>query len=360
MLLKALRLSEFRNYLHLNINFSRPKNIFLGDNGQGKSNLLEAIYLTSHFKSFRSHKLSQLIRYGQIQFHIQGDFFYSDLKHELSIAYSGDKKEILWDNKKLKNQREHRLKHFCIFFSNKDIELATESAQTRRQFFDSFLSLISPEYNQSLTTYLSAIKQKNRELQSGVYSGLWDKNIVEEGTKITNARINFIYRIKTRFNTIYNQLLKQNDFIGDFRYLSRKQIPIKSPISRETFYQSLKKSKQAELSSKKTVFGPHQDDVEFIANSISLREIASQGQMKLYIYALKLTIYHYWRHRMRTPPTILLDDIFADLDEKRIAYLFDSLRTCHQVFITCANLNLVKDHTQDFDIYKVSNGQVQK
>ncbi len=359
MILSGLRLSHFRNYEYLDLKFPHSKNIFFGSNGHGKTNLLEAIYLTSYFKSFRAHKLSNLIRRGEEQFQVQGKFLQSNLTHELSITYSEKKKEILWNEKKIKSQKQHLLNRFCLLFSNKDIELATQSASIRRQFFDNFLSLISPEYQKSLKIYSNAIKQKERELQQGSSSKLWDKSIVEEGTKITNARINFIEKISIPFNNILKNLLRQDNFTGSLSYLGQKKISLKKPILKEKFYEILISHKKKELMKRRTLFGPHQDDIEFVVSNTPLREMASHGQMKLYVYALKLTIYYYWSRRMKKHPVILLDDIFADLDEERISYFFETIGKCEQVFITCANINLIKNFTANFNIHTVKNGNIQ-
>ena len=277
----------------------------------------------------------------------------------MSITYSEKKKEILWNEKKIKSQKQHLLNSFCLLFSNKDIELATQSSSFRRQFFDNFLSLISPEYQKSLKIYLNAIKQKEKELGRGTLSKLWDQNIVEEGTKIINARINFIEKINFPFNNILKNLLRQNNFNGRLCYLLQKKINLDKPILKEKFYETLIKHQKKELFKRRTLFGPHRDDIEFVVDKTSLREIASHGQIKLYIYALKLTIYYYWSHRMQRHPMILLDDIFADLDEERISYFFEAIGKCEQVFITCANLNLIKNFTKDFKIYTVDNGSIQ-
>ena len=359
MLLTSLELYSFRNYRALQVRFPHSRNIFVGQNGQGKTNLLESIYLTSFFKSFRTADIDHLISKGSPGFQIRAEFKQSQGRDRLEIRYEKRKKNIRFNGQKLVGQREHQRKCFCILFSNQDLSVISGGNSIRRGFFNELLGTISPTYRKTLIAYQRNLLQRNLAVRDGKDTGPWDPMLAREGSRIINARQTFLERIRKPFQEIHRRLLDQPSNQADIVYrLSEITVASDFRIESTEYHRKLKQNHKRDRQWGQVHFGPHRDDFLFTTNGVPTREYASYGQSKLFIYALKLAVCKYWARRYGTMPMLLLDDIFADLDEIRIGYFFKFLLTCRQVFITCANPALVKGHTGDYSLYNIREGSV--
>ena len=359
----SIDLLNFRNYDQLRLNISSPLNLFVGKNGQGKTNLLEAIYFFSRFNSFRTSDVSQMIYSQKKGFQISVMTEFKNNRSRTDIQYSvANKKKIEKNGKKLTSQKLHFKENFTLLFSYRDLDLGTGSSTGRRYFFDYYLSLISKSYKNSFKEYRKLLAQRNAALKENNSKNviLWDEPLAKKGLTLIKARQNFISSINQKFQKNFNLLLGET-------FESSLQYRIKSPnnhyqqeIDLAEYLQSLKEAMGKDIASGQSSFGPHRDDFFFSFDYHSLKERASQGQMKLYIFAIKLTMAQYWTFRIGTPPTLLLDDILADLDEKRVDILFQFLRQSHQLFITCAHNELIKNWINDFSTFDINSGRIEK
>ena len=218
MLLKGLRLFNVRNYAHLELSPAQGINLFCGLNGQGKTNLLEAIYLVCKFKSFRTHDLGHLLGPAAKLFQIHGLLWDGSLDHDLVIEWERGQKKVLYDKKILKTQKKLRKENFCMFFSNKDMYFVHDAPRARRLFFDQLLCTLSRHYHVTLKKYQQSLRQRSALLKQGQPFDQYDEVICKEGLTITNARRNFLEAIKGPFQSIFSHLLREKELRGDLQY----------------------------------------------------------------------------------------------------------------------------------------------
>ncbi len=362
MKLLSLHLVHFRNYPSLDLTFGAARNLISGSNGQGKTNLLEAIYYCSHFNSFRTRSGEDLLENGRPFFHIQAEYESIDMRHDLDIHFAEGKKIIRQDHKALPSQRRHFRNFPVFFFSHQDLDLALGPPVGRRDYFDSALALVSEPYGDTLRAYARALAQRNAELRSGSHSGIWDEALAHHGLRIIKARLSFLTAIRGHFERIYQRFFSGKGLEASIGYLHRqKSIPgmeSATPADVDAYLENLLTYLSADLKTRTTHYGPHKDDFGFFFGGKSVRAQASQGQTRLFVYALKWTVWEYLSKVLGKKAVLLLDDVFADLDPERTALLFDLLRDAPQVFLASANQSILKDHTSDYDTFDVQHGSV--
>ncbi len=340
MRLEKLHLVDFKNYAEAVVSLEGQIHCFLGKNGSGKTNLLEAIHYLSLTKgSLHTHDASN-IRHGQNRFMISGHFRQQDKLFEIICSYSAGQKKIIIENgKEYGKFSDHIGKYPLVMVAPNDIELIWDGGEVRRRFFDSLLSQVDKEYLEQLIVYQAHLKQRNSLLRMSADHGpidrdlldTYDEKLVSSGMVLHHKRSAFVAGylplVAERYNFLAADLLEASGI----RYVS--------DLATLDFRKELKLKTSQDLALGRTTIGIHRDDFEFTLNGYELKRFGSQGQQKSFLIALKLAEFDYLAARKNSRPIILLDDIFDKLDELRTVQLMKLVQsdTFGQVFITDAS-----------------------
>lgn len=366
MYLKDLSLVNFKNYQEFSGTFSPKINCFVGNNGSGKTNLLDAIHYMSLCKSYFNAIDSQNIRNSEGFFLIQGHF---EKNGETDAIYCGlkrnQKKVFKKNGKEYQKLSEHIGLYPLVMISPNDNELIWGVSEVRRKFIDSIISQYDRVYLDSLISYNGAVKQRNSLLKQFAKShaldstllDIWDEQLVIYGNTLIQKRAEFLNSFIPMFNQFY-------EIISDHK--EEVSLVYENSLEGRDFKAALMSCLQKDRVMEYTTIGPHKDDLDFKINNLSLKKFASQGQQKSYLLALKLAQFQYIKERKHTKPLLLLDDVYDKLDETRFNKLIELVKgnDFGQVFITDTHLErmqqLFGDNKVDHKLFVVSNAHVEE
>jgi DNA replication and repair protein RecF len=366
MYLKDLSLVNFKNYSEFSASFSPRINCFVGNNGSGKTNLLDAIHYLSLCKSYFNAIDSQNIRNTEDHFLIQGHFE----KHgETDVVYCGIKrnqKKVFKRNGK-ENQKlsEHIGQYPLVMISPNDNELIWGVSEIRRKFIDSIISQYDKVYLDSLISYNAAVKQRNSLLKQfgrthtmdSSLLDIWDEQLAIYGNVLISKRHDFLNSFIPMFNHFY-------EIISDHK--EEVLLEYESSLEGRDFKTALMSCLPKDRVLEYTTIGPHKDDMDFKINGLSLKKFASQGQQKSYLLALKLAQFQYIKDRKHIKPLLLLDDVYDKLDEIRFNKLVELVKgdDFGQVFITDTHVERMQElfggSDTDHKLFVVQNAMVQE
>ena len=363
MILDFIEADNFRN-LSGRISWGHGLNIIFGNNGQGKTNWLEAIYLLSRTKSFRTQRLQEGIRFGQEAAFVRGQVTSgSEVRRDLQVTIQGNTKTISSNGKREPLARY--LGQLQVFsFTAAELEVVRGVPEARRRFIDRGVASLQPAYVQTIADYGRVIKQKNRILQDANEQGLsllevedlvspWNQQIVGLASEIHKARTDYIDRIN---EVLERGLFEQRDVrIGYVSSLEGKGDlgDYKSLLS-----QRLQLRMQAELAAGRSLIGPHRDDLEVLLEGREMRVFGSSGQQRSALLLLDLaaiSLYNSWHGDY---PLFLIDDVDAELDERRIRRLLEYLESRTQTFITTSKQTHLEDFLSKANVYEIADGAV--
>lgn len=352
MTLTQLRIKNFRIFDTLSLNFHPEINIIYGLNGQGKTTVLEAIYYLSISKSFRAKNDTIVLKHECDYFDVQGNYLnQEELQQQTRIYFSKNEGKHAFVNKskvKLFSEIIGRLP--VILLSLEDIELTSGVPASRRKFLDVLLSQLYPGYLLNLQRYKKSILQKNKLLSADdrnvVLENLkvWNQQIAEYGAKVLFQRLRFIEFLNSKISSVYHRISGKNENI-EVRYSSTvNEIKPNDPEKElnKIITESLEKYKETEIKRQTSVIGPHRDDIDFLKDGYPFKTHGSQGENKSFLLALKFLESEYIHEISDKKPLVLLDDIFGELDEKRIENLLHIIKSQGQTFITTT-------HNQKFE-----------
>jgi DNA replication and repair protein RecF len=364
MFLKHLSLINFKNYASFEANFSEKINCFVGNNGMGKTNLLDAIYYLSFCKSFFNSIDSQNIKHNEGFFVLQGTFNKFEEDIEVYCGIKRNQKKIFKKNKKEYERLSDHIGQFpLVMISPGDAELINGSSEIRRKFLDSIISQYDKLYLDKLISYNQVLKQRNTLLKQFFESRsfdsetleIWDEQLIIHGRIIIEIRENFLKEFIPIFNKYYR-------FISN----SAEEVTLtyENSLSDRDFKGALLASLPRDRALHYTTVGPHKDDLEFNINGFSLKKFASQGQQKSYLLALKLAQLEFIKDKKNTKPLLLLDDVYDKLDEERFTKLIEmvSSNDFGQIFITDTHpermQKLFNEKNIDHKVFLVEDGAV--
>ena len=357
MIIKSIELSNFRNYESLNIQFDRGTNILYGDNAQGKTNILEAAYLSGTTKSHKSSKDKEMIRFNCEEAHIRTIVEKNEKEYQIDMHLrSRGSKGVAVNKIPIKKASELFGILNIVFFSPEDLNIIKEGPAERRRFLDSELCQLDKLYLSDLTKYNKILNQRNKLLKDINFRpdlmetlSVWDMQLVETGKRIIQRRKIFIEEL----NEIIGQI--HSNISGGKEHLILKYEPNIDDIF---FGDDLIKAKQKDLKLCQTTVGPHRDDMLFSVNGIDIRKFGSQGQQRTSALSLKLSEIEIVKKSIHNTPVLLLDDVLSELDSNRQNYLLNSISDI-QTIITCTGLEeFVKNRFQINKVFKVINGKV--
>ena len=362
MYIKSIELKDFRNYENLSLNFDPRVNLILGKNAQGKTNLLEAVYLTSIGKSFRTNRLSELIRFGQDYGKVFVETCREDEEGSVELIISKDsKKSAKIDGVKIKKASELLEHVYLVIFSPEDLKIVKEEPEKRRKFIDRELCQIKPLYYDNLTRYHRILMQRNAYLKETQVEpavlDIWDRQLAACGSRMMLQRESFIKKINQISSGIHRDITNQKEELK-VCYAPNVKLCETEKEQEEFLYQSFQKSLEQDLRQRATTKGPHKDDLEFFINDINVRSFGSQGQQRTAALSLKLAEIELVRQSIGDEPVLLLDDVLSELDSSRQNYLLDCIKDI-QTVITCTGLDEFVNHRFNIDrIFKVTDGTV--
>lgn len=365
MIIKSLELSDFRNYESLCIHFDRGVNILFGDNAQGKTNILEAIYVSATTKSHKSSKDKDIINFEKEEAHIRTYLEKDDIETRVDMHLRKSKtKGIAIDGVKIKKAAELLGLLNVVFFSPEDLSIIKNGPAERRRFIDMELCQLDNFYLYNLNNYNKIVNQRNKLLKDLYYNPtlkdtltIWDSQLVSYGSKIIERRIQFIEQINGIIKEIHSNLSGGKEFL---------RIEYEPNITIDSYEKELSYSQDKDIKLKQTTVGPHRDDISFMMKKageekeIDIRKYGSQGQQRTAALSLKLSEIELVRKVTKDTPVLLLDDVLSELDSNRQNYLLNSIGDI-QTIITCTGLDEFVNHRFEINkVFKVTNGVVEE
>ncbi|MEA5509525.1 DNA replication/repair protein RecF [Crocosphaera sp. UHCC 0190] len=377
MYLKNIHLYAFRNYQEQSLKFEAQKTILLGNNAQGKSNLLEAIELLATLKSHRTNRDQDLIlqgaNTGQILANIEGTYGQSDLG---LILRSPGRRSLTLNHENLRRHLEFLGHVNAVEFSCLDLDLVRGSPESRRNWLDTLLVQLEPVYANILHEYYQVLRQRNALLKvMGKKSEeddtpsqlstditqlkLWDQQLVETGTRVIRRRNRVIARLTPLAQTWHTNISGGTEFL-EINYLPNVISKIDEPRQvQQNFLEKIEQRRIAEQQLGTTVVGPHRDDVELKINHTPAKSYGSQGQQRTLVLALKLAELQLIEDVIGEPPLLLLDDVLAELDPNRQNQLLDVIQGRFQTLITTTYLHSFDAKwLESSQILKVEGGKI--
>ena len=359
MIIKSLELADFRNYETLNISFSDGVNILYGDNAQGKTNILEAIYLSATTKSHKGSKDKEMIRFGREEAHIRTYLYKDEPTTKVDMHLRSNKtKGIAIDNQKIKKAADLLGLLNVILFSPEDLSIIKDGPDKRRRFMDMELCQLDNFYLYNLNNYNKIVNQRNKLLKEMYMNesladtlGIWDSQLVSYGSKIIERRKIFVNQLNEIIEEIHFKISGKKE---------RLLIVYEPDVTEEEFESKLLHSKYKDIKLKQTTVGPHRDDFSFMIGDIDVRKYGSQGQQRTAALSLKLAEIELVKKITGDTPVLLLDDVLSELDSNRQNYLLNSIGNV-QTIITCTGLDeFVNNRFEINKTFKIENGSLKE
>lgn len=372
MQIDHLELRNFRNHLHSKVDWVPGLNVITGPNGAGKTSLIDAIHYLCMSRSFVSTTDMYVIHQDESYFMISGDFrgqIRSEFK--VSCSYSrGEGKKIFVNDSPLDRLSDLIGMVPVVVLAPDDKKLTLEGPVERRSFIDGFISQITPKYLRDLIEYRKIRKQRNTLLQEfrgpreqlETYLEPWDMQLAETGARIVHKRQEVLDKF-SRFLADDYTLISGMDMKTSLEYQTFCDASMSIEEIREEYLKQLSEAREKEIEREQTTIGPHRDEIIFYLNDFELRKFGSQGQHRLFALSLKLAQLHYYSDELDDLPILMLDDVFGDLDERKIEILLNALQEHEgQTFITSANPVPFGDYV-DFDgtnnkFYRVEQAEI--
>ncbi len=356
MKLTALEISDFRNIEKMNIEPCETVNVIFGENAQGKTNLLESIWLFTGCRSFRGTKDRELVRFGCDRAKLSLNFF-SDGRDQYMNVDIDQKRKISKNGIAYPSCSKAVGEMRCVVFSPVHLSLIKQGPAERRRFLDIAVSQLRPNYAVVLTDYNRAIKQRNILLKDAAYHSeiynmldIWEERIANYASKLATYRLTYLEKLRKEVCKIYSGISSDKEYI-EIEYVQGEST--KNYAGIDDYLELLKRSRKEDMISGSTSVGVHRDDLEIKINGVSARKFGSQGQQRSAALALKLGEASVVRKMTEEQPVALLDDVMSELDISRQDYILNHIKNW-QVFITCCDPNTIKNlkEGKSFEIEK--------
>ena len=359
MYLQRISLVNFKNIASQSFDFQQKINCFVGNNGVGKTNVLDAIYYLSFTKSYFNSVAIQNIKHGESFFMIEGDYILNDRNEKIVCSLKRGQKKVLKRNgKNYTKFSEHIGQLPLVIISPADRDLVTEGSDTRRKFIDGVISQQNKTYLKDLLAYNKVLSQRNALLKyfaanrtfDALNLSVYDEQLSEYGSRIYEVRKEFLEQFIPIFNAKYRIISGDNE---------RVNLKYKSQLHDFSIKDLLQKSLEKDKIIQYTTTGVHKDDLSFEIGEYPIKKFGSQGQQKSYLIALKLAQFEFIKQQANVTPILLLDDIFDKLDESRVSQIIDLVNNDEfgQIFITDTHSerteNIVKQSNKPYKIFKL-------
>ena len=357
MVIRSLRLKNYRNYDLLDMSFDPKTNILYGDNAQGKTNILEALYLSGTTKSHRGTKDRDMIQFGHDEAHLEMVVEKKGLTFQIDMHLKKNSpKGIAIDRIPIRKASElFGIVHF-VFFSPEDLNIIKEGPAGRRRFIDLELSQLDKIYLSNLTNYNRIINQRNALLKD-IYNhqnlaetlDIWDMQLVKYGKKLIESRERFVEELGVIVAEIHRNLTGGREEL---------MVRYEKNVSADEFERKLQTSRKRDLKVKMSMTGPHRDDLLFEVKGVDIRRIRNNKKKRTAALSLKLAEIELVKRAIKDTPVLLLDDVLSELDSSRQQYLLDSIHDI-QTLITCTGIDdFIENKFQLNKVFHVADGVV--
>ena len=357
MIIKSIELKNFRNYEELNLNLDGGTNILYGDNAQGKTNILESIYVSGTTKSHKGSRDKEMIRFGENEAHIRTMVEKYQMSYQIDMHLKKNRsKGIAINGVPIRKASELFGVLNMVFFSPEDLNIIKNGPSERRRFLDSEICQLDKIYLSDLTKYNKVLNQRNKLLKDMVFHpdlentlSVWDMQLISYGRRIISRRRRFVEELNEIVRGIHESISG-----------GREQLTLTyEPDIEEAFFEDeLNRAKEKDRKYCRTSVGPHRDDISFFIGDIDIRKFGSQGQQRTSALSLKLSEIELVKRCIHDTPVLLLDDVLSELDSNRQNYLLNSIHDI-QTVITCTGLDeFVRNRFQIDKIFEVISGTV--
>lgn len=353
MYIERIKLNNFRNYKQLDLELNKNLNIIYGDNAQGKTNILESIFLCSFGKSFRTTKEKEMIMFNEDKCLVEVYYQKSDRDGKIKIEI-GNKKQISLNGIKLKKLSELLGNMNIVIFTPEDINILKEGPVKRRRFLDIMIGQLRPNYVYNLNMYLKTIEQRNNYLRQIRDEGkqenlieIWDEKLADYGEKVYEYRKEFMEKIANKINVIHSKITEEKECLK-IEYESNCE-------NKNDYLKLLKERKNLDIIKGFTTKGVHRDDFMIYINNREVSTYGSQGQNRTVILSLKLAELNVIYDEIGEYPILLLDDFMSELDEKRRKNFLNNIKNT-QVILTGTEQIQLPD--LDYNLYNIKKGEV--
>ncbi len=357
MYIESLELKNYRNYEYLCIDFHAGTNIFYGNNAQGKTNVLEAVYVCGTTKSHRGSKDKDVIRFGEEEAHIRMFVRKDSVSHKIDMHLKKNKsKGIAIDGIPIRKASELFGIVNMVFFSPEDLNIIKNGPSERRRFMDLELCQLNKIYLQDLANYNKVLNQRNKLLKDISFQpsleatlDIWDMQLANYGKKIITLREKFLQELNQIIAEIHMNLTGGKESLV---------LEYEASVAAENFDIQLANDRDKDLKMKMTSCGPHRDDFAVRVNGIDIRKYGSQGQQRTAALSLKLSEIYLVKKMTKENPILLLDDVLSELDSNRQNYLLKSIHDI-QTMITCTGLDeFVQNQFSIHKVFHVEDGVI--
>lgn len=357
MIIKSLELADFRNYESLHIDFDSGTNILYGDNAQGKTNILEAIYLSAITKSHKGSKDRDVVNFNKEEAHIRTYLEKDDIETRVDMHLRKNKsKGIAIDGQKIKKAAELIGLLNVVFFSPEDLSIIKNGPAERRRFVDMELCQLDQFYLYNLNHYNKIVNQRNKLLKDMYFNpslrdtlNIWDSQLVSFGSKIIERRKLFVEQLNEIIFEIHKKLSGGKEDLV---------IQYEPDVTIENYEKILNINQERDVKLKQTTSGPHRDDFCFTVGNIDIRKFGSQGQQRTAALSLKLSEIELMKKITKENPVLLLDDVLSELDSNRQNYLLSTIGDI-QTIITCTGLDEFVNNRFEIDkVFHIENGKI--
>ena len=357
MIIQSIELNNFRNYENLQISFDEGTNILFGDNAQGKTNILEAAYLSGTTKSHKGSKDKEMIRFGTNEAHLRTMVLKNGKQYQIDMHLKHNRSKGIAVNKiPMKKASELFGILNIVFFSPEDLNIIKNGPGERRRFMDAELCQLDKLYLTDLAGYNHVLNQRNKLLKDmykqpdlGATLDVWDMQLVNYGRKIIGKRREFVESLNEIIKEIHRNLTGGIENI---------EVIYEPSVESEALEESLFRNRDRDLRMKMTSSGPHRDDLMVAVNGIDIRKYGSQGQQRTAALSLKLSEIYLVQKKIKDVPILLLDDVLSELDANRQNYLLNSIGDI-QTIITCTGLDeFINNRFEINRVFKITNGSI--
>jgi DNA replication and repair protein RecF len=355
--LAHLRLRDFRNYARLDVDFAPGFQLLLGDNAQGKTNILEAIYLMATLRSFRGVGSGQMVRHGQKGYFVGGKII-AQGEREIKMYWSTAERSLSLDARPVRKLTDYLGALRTVVFCTEDLQLVKGTARGRRRFLDLLLSQTHPTYLPILQRYARAVRSRNALLKRSTIDETalesFTRELVSAGEEIIRLRRELVPKFSPLVRLAYRRI--SND---------AEELRIEyQPSVKKDFAVELAQARKRELSYRATLIGPHRDDLQLLLNTQSAAQFGSEGQKRTLAIALKMAQAEYLTGIHGAPPILLIDDVMGELDVKRRSGLLPLLERTYQargqVFMTATEENWPRELSREVQRWEVKGGALMK
>ena len=370
MRINSILLENFRNYSNLELDFNPRRNIIVGENAQGKTNLVEAIYMSAFAKSFRTNSASDMVRFGKESGRVCVDVDSEDIEKNINIVIRRDGRKMIKKDGKLIRKTTDLLNNVVvIIFSPEDLRIIKDSPERRRAYINRELSQMRPKYYELFKNYNEVLKQKNFLLKSYYKSSnsrrynedmldIYDRQLADFGYEIIRYRREFIEMLSDEAEQIMASISGGKEKLS-IRYKSTCDF-VTASEGREIIYSQMRTKRERDVYAGFATVGPHRDDIEFFINDIDAKKYGSQGQQRTTALSLKLAEIRIAKRLLGEYPILLLDDVLSELDLERQRFLVNEIDDV-QLFITAADINSeVISGLKGGTLFRIENGTITK